>query len=142
MGTLRDKILAARELPRQEVETPEWAPFGVPSVHVRGFTVAEAERYGEVSTASGPDGKPLTNSSIIAMLCASLIVDETGERVFTEDDAEALKAMPVSVVNRIVQAGLRQSGLETTDGNPSKGDQGEPSSSGSPLSSVSPIPTT
>lgn len=132
MGTLRDKILAARELPRQEVATPEWAPFGVPSVHVRGFTVAEAEQYGELSNGGGPDGTPLTNSSIVAMLCASLIVDEAGERVFTDADVDELKSMPVSVVNRIVQAGLRQSGLDTDGANPSTGEGTERSSSGSP----------
>ena len=136
MGTLRDQILAARELPRRRVDTPEWAPFGVPFVHVRGFTVAEAEQYGEIST-NGQDGKPVANSRIITMLCATQIVDEVGERIFTDDDADSLKDMPVSVVNRIVGAILEQSGSGTNGENPSKGDQEEPSSSDSPSLSES-----
>jgi hypothetical protein len=137
MGTLRDKILAARELPRQEVETPEWAPFGVPSVHVRGFTVAEAAEYAELTNGDGP----VENMRMATKVCVNFSVDENGERIFDDGDEELLQDMAVSVITRIVVAVNRQSGFGQ-DENPSKGDQQEPSSSGSPLRSVSQTLTT
>lgn len=137
MGTLRDKILAARELPRQEVATPEWAPFGVPSVHVRGFTVAEAAEYADLVDGDG-DKTTLKATKV----CTMVIVDEEGNRVFTEEnDAEMLQDMAVSVIGRIIQAANEASGF-TPEANPSTGDLNEPSSSGSPSPSVSQTLTT
>jgi hypothetical protein len=132
MGTLRDKILAARELPRQEVATPEWAPFGVPSVHVRGFTVAEAAEYAELTNGDGP----VENMRMATKVCVNFTVDENGERVFTDEDAELLQGMAVSVITRIVVAVNRQSGFGQEE-NPSMGDQDGQSSSDSPLPSGS-----
>jgi hypothetical protein len=132
MGTLRDKILAARELPRQEVETPEWAPFGVPSVHVRGFTVAEAAEYAELTNGDGP----VENMHLATKVCVNFTVDENGERVFDDGDEALLQGMAVSVITRIVVAVNRQSGFDREE-NPSTGDQNELSSSGSPSSSGS-----
>jgi hypothetical protein len=45
MGGIRDKILAADDLPREQVQTDEWAPFGVPFVFVRGLSAAERDKW-------------------------------------------------------------------------------------------------
>ena len=127
MGSLRDAILSARELPRQEVATPEWAPSGVPTVHVRGFTVAEAEMYRKMSESDDTDA-----ATFIASLCARVVVDDAGEQVFTDDDTEALKELSSTAVNRVVNMALQLAANGPEETNPSKGDRTGSSSTGSP----------
>ena len=45
MGTLRDAILNAQDLPTEEVATDEWGAFGFPTVRVRGLTAGEREKW-------------------------------------------------------------------------------------------------
>lgn len=140
MGTLRDAILAANDLPTEEVDVPEWAPFiGAPTVRVRGLTAAERDEWDKARTVVASNGlrRPnpkLTNASArFAVLC---MVDENGQRIFADDDVEALATSKSSrVIERIVEVGLRLSGMVDEDTNPSKGDQGADSSPESPLPS-------
>jgi hypothetical protein len=137
MGSLRDAILAADDLPREQVSTPEWAPSGAPYVYVRGLTAAERDEYEQGLTERGPDGKVQARSSmknLRAHFVVRVVVDENGERVFADGDVKALGEKSAAIVDRLWEKGRELSGMATVEEeeNPSTGDQDEPSSSDSP----------
>lgn len=147
MGSLRDQILAADDLPRAVVETPEWAPSGVPSVHVRGLTAAERDQYEQGLTERAKDGsvRPKANlKNLRASFVMRIVVDENGERVFSDGDVEALGAKSAVVLDRLWEKGRELSGMarEETEENPSSGDQEDSDSSDSPSLQAVPTPTT
>jgi hypothetical protein len=135
MGALRDKILAAKELPVEQVQTDEWAPSGVPFVRVRGLTAAEREQWerwvGDV------DGEK--NTYIREKLVAMTVLDDEhpDQPAFSRKDIEDLSDLSSSAIMRIWDAARRLSGMQTeaelaSQVNPSKGDQGAQDSPDSP----------
>lgn len=135
MGALRDKILAAKELPTEQVQTDEWAPFGVPFVRVRGLTAAEREEWER--WVGDADGKKQTfiREKLVAM---TVLDDEHPDQpAFSRKDLEDLSALSSSAIVRIWDAARRLSGMQTeaelqAQINPSNGDQDEQDSSDSP----------
>jgi hypothetical protein len=71
-------------------------------VCVASLTVAEADQI----RGLGEDGIPAGLK--IAILC---VCDESGKRLFTMDDVEALKAMPATAIGAIATAALKHNGL-------------------------------
>lgn len=86
----RDAILGARDLPTKEVPVPEWGG----SVYVRPLSVAEAEHLMTLG-----EGK-----SYQVTLAAQTICDADGNRVFTNEDVEALMKKSAMAITRIVVA--------------------------------------
>ena len=64
MGSLRDNILSASDLAREQVETPEWEPAGVPAVFVRALTAAERDQFEQGLVERTPDGGVRTKTKI------------------------------------------------------------------------------
>jgi len=143
MTNMREAILTAADLPFEEVDTPEWAPFGVPSVRVRGLSAAERDAWEMSLTQQDGKGRVQVGNlrNVRASFVAKIVVDEDGERVFTDRDARELGKRNAIVINRIWLMGRELSGMneeEDGDENPSEGDQDEYSSSESPSPSESP----
>ena len=132
--SLREKILAAEDLPTEEVETPAWAPFGVPTVRVRGLSAAQREEWEQ---SVSPNGQPRRSTTIRASFVALCVVDpDTGEQAFTSRDVKELAGKNANTIMELWNVGRRLSGMvtedETDEENPSTGDQEESSSSESP----------
>lgn len=135
MGSLRDAILAAEDLPREQVQTDEWAPFGVPFVFVRGLTSAERDAYELSLTVAGPNGGRMQRpnlKNIRTAFVVKIVVDESGERIFTDKDVEELGKKNARVIDHLWEVGRRMSGMTDEEVNPSKGDQEDSNSSDSP----------
>ena len=132
MGTLRDAILNAEDLPTEEVATDEWGAFGFPTVRVRGLTAGEREKWER--SVGDFDGKKQT--MVRERLVALTVVDENGNPEFNESDVKMLSQRSSQVIVRLFDAARRLSGMQTEaeleEANPSKGDQGDDSSSDSP----------
>jgi len=130
MGTLRDTILGVQDLPIEEVQTDEWAPFGVPFVRVRGLTATEREKW-ERSLPDDENSKKITH--IRERLVVLTVVDADGKPEFQDADVKALGDLSAQVITRVFNAARRLSGMLTeaeleAQANPSLGDQGgEPS---------------
>jgi hypothetical protein len=133
MGTLRDAILNAQDLPTEEVATDEWGAFGFPTVRVRGLTAGEREKW-ERSVGGEDNSKRPT--MIRERLVAMTVVDADGKPEFTEGDLKALSNQSSQVIVRLFDAARRLSGMQTEEeleaANPSKGDPEDDSSSDSP----------
>lgn len=132
MGALRDKILAAQDLPTEQVQTDEWAPFGVPFVHVRGLTAAERENWER--WVGNTDKK---QTGIREKLVVMTVVDEEGQPVFSRSDVQELGKLSSQMIMRLWDVARRLSGMQTeaellAQENPSSGDQDELDSPDSP----------
>jgi hypothetical protein len=90
----RDAILGLDDLPREEVNIPEWGG----SVYVRALTGAERDQLERMIS------KDSVSRAAIAALC---VVDAKGERLFSAKDVDKLATKHGSALERIVSAALR-----------------------------------
>jgi hypothetical protein len=133
----RASILAVQDLPRELVEVPEWGG----AVYVRAMTALERDAF-EASFVKG-QGKRAQVSllNVRAKLVVRTIVDEQGNRIFEDGDAEALGAKSASAVNRAFEAAARLSGITEQDEadlmGESGGESSEPLRFDSPATSAS-----
>lgn len=107
----RDAILAPRALKRETVDVPELGG----TVVIQELTAAERDAF-EASCVKrkGKKTEPdITN--IRAKLVVQAARDEAGARLFTDQDAAAIGALPASTVNRLFEVASRLSGLTEED---------------------------
>ena len=135
-------ILAAQDLQTEDVEVPEWGG----AVRVRSFTGRERDAF-EASMVRG-DGKDrkvdLTNMR--ARLVGLTVIDETGQRLFTDEEVDLLGAKSGAALDRVFAIAQKLNGLSGADVEEfSKNSNGVPSAvstSDSALPSDSTTPTT
>jgi hypothetical protein len=89
----RDVILAADDLPRREVQVPEWGG----SVYVRALNGAERDQLERMVSSDS-----ISRAALVA-LCT---VDEAGERMFSDKDVAALAQKNGAALGRIVTAAM------------------------------------
>lgn len=107
----RDQILTARDIATETVPVPEWGG----EVLVRGMSGTERDAF-EASVVSMRDGKPAVDvRGIRAKVVAACVVGEDGQRLFGEDDVEALGQKSAQALNRVFEAAQRLSGLTKED---------------------------
>ena len=134
-------ILAAQDLQTEDVEVPEWGG----AVRVRSFTGRERDAF-EASMVRG-DGKDrkvdLTNMR--ARLVGLTVIDETGQRLFTDKEVDLLGAKSGAALDRVFAIAQKLNGLSGADVEEfSKNSNGVPSAvsiSDSALPSDSTTPT-
>jgi hypothetical protein len=80
----KSQILAANDLPTQDVDVPEWGG----TVRVRGMTGKERDAFiGSINTGKG---KPNVDA-IQARLLSIALVNEDGTRMFSDAEMDALQ---------------------------------------------------
>ena len=131
MALSREHILNTSDLPREEVQVPEWGG----SVFVRCLTGTERDA---IEARYARDGQ----KNLRAQVAAASICDEAGKALFTVADVEALGRKSVSALDRISTVSNRLSKFSGKDveelaGNSSANPPGG-SASGSPESSDAP----
>lgn len=107
----RDAILKAQDLPVEEVEVSEWG--GV--VRVRGLTGAERDAFEQSIVEQRGKNTRMNLRNIRAKLVALTVVDENGNRIFSDEDAEALGKKSAAALDRIFAVAQRLSGLRPED---------------------------
>ena len=135
-------ILTANDLKSEDVEVPEWGG----AVRVRSFTGRERDAF-EASMVRG-DGRDrkvdLTNMR--ARLVGLTVIDETGQRLFTDEEVDLLGAKSGAALDRVFAIAQKLNGLSGTDVEElAKNSSGVPSAvstSASALPSGSPTLTT
>lgn len=107
----REAILAAEDLPRELVEVPEWGG----AVYVRALTGAERDQFeASIVEQRGRDVR-MNMRNIRAKLVALTVVDEDGQRIFTDDDVAALGGKSAAALDRLFAVAQRLSGLSKED---------------------------
>jgi hypothetical protein len=97
----RDQILAAQDLPFEDVEIPEWGG----QVRIRALTGREVE----VLTRAQAKGEEVSIIKLALPLC---LIDEDGNRLFTDEDMEALWEKNAAILLRLGVIALKISNLD------------------------------
>lgn len=98
----RESILATLDLPITIVDVPEWS--ACPRVYVRTLKAIEAE-----SLADWAKGN---TRNFLGRAAALFISDEHGNRLFVDEDADALGEKNPTALKRIVEAAMHHNGLD------------------------------
>jgi len=106
----RKAILEVSDLQIVSVDVPEWGG----AVYVRGLRGRERDQY-EESLLDERRAKGVSYDNARAKLLVRCIVDEHGERLFRDDDADALGAKSAVVLDRLFAIASRLSGLSPGD---------------------------
>lgn len=103
---LRDKILAAQDIPTETVTIPEWDV----TLLVKGMSAGD--RIELMQTAFDVNTGQVNMSIVypdVAVACA--FDPETGEPVFTDEDKTAILSKSSAAVEKLANVGLRLSGI-------------------------------
>lgn len=111
---LRQMILAADDLPREYVATPEWAA-ACAGVWVRVMTAAERDAYEASCIERRGDNYERNLANVRAKLVCRCAVDEAGNRIFADADAEALGRKSAAVLDRLYETASRLNRLRAKD---------------------------
>jgi hypothetical protein len=149
MALNRDAILGAVDVQTEKVDVPEWGG----DVIVRGLTGDELDNFQGSVRQFRPtfDGKGmeavLVQEGMRAKLLVKCLIDENGDRLFTDQDAPALGAKNGSVIDKLYDVAARLSGLSEEEqaeleGNSAAGtDSGGSTSSSPEMSFTAPSPS-
>ena len=104
-------ILTAIDLQTEDVEVPEWGG----AVRVRSFTGRERDAFeASMVRGEGRDRKvDLTNMR--ARLVGLTVIDETGQRLFTDDEVDLLGAKSGAALDRVFAVAQKLNGLSGAD---------------------------
>ena len=104
-------ILTANDLQTEDVEVPEWGG----AVRVRSFTGRERDAFeSSMVRGEGRDRKvDLTNMR--ARLVGLTVIDETGQRLFTDDEVDLLGAKSGAALDRVFAIAQKLNGLSGAD---------------------------
>jgi L-ascorbate metabolism protein UlaG (beta-lactamase superfamily) len=108
----REAILAADDLPSEDVDVPEWGG----TVRVQGLSgKARDEYFTSMAVIRGGQvvGQDTRNTS--ARLVAQCLVGEDGQTLFTPGDIDLLGAKSAAALGRVFEVAARLSGLEESD---------------------------
>lgn len=103
---LRDKILAAEDIPSETLEVKEW---GV-TLLLKGMTAGE--RIKLMQNAYDQTTQQVNMAAVYPDVVVSCVHDpDTGEALFTMADRDALMAKSSAAIESIAAVGLRLSGI-------------------------------
>ena len=107
----KEAILQAQDLPTELVPVPEWGG----EILVRGLTGAERDAFEQSIVEQRGKSTRINLRNLRAKLVAMTVVDEQGNRLFSDDEAEALGRKSAAALNRVFEVAQRLSGLRPED---------------------------
>jgi len=107
MSLTRDQILAAPDLKTESVPVPEWGG----EVLVRMMTASERDDFEAKLFVGEGEKRRVNQKDFRARLCAIVLVDDKGERLFKVDDVELLGRKSAAALERVFEVAQRINGL-------------------------------
>lgn len=107
----KSEILSAADTASETVEVPEWGG----TVAIRGMTGCERDAWEAWCFSKREEWGTAIGPNIRAAVLVRTIVDESGVRVFSEDDVESLGGKSGAVVDRLYGVAARLSGISAKD---------------------------
>lgn len=108
--SIKDKALARRgQRQLQKVEMPDW---GEP-VYIKGMSAAEKDDFEAAQVSLNAKGKALHNFR--ARLVVATACDEQGNRVFSDEDVDALGELPAKDVAKLFDVATKLNGMSKED---------------------------
>ena len=106
MALTKEQILAADDLALHEVEVPEWGG----TVLVRTMTGLERDKF-----ETDQYVRDVGTDDVRARLCAICICDESRNRLFSDDEVEALGAKSAKALERVFEVVKTINGFSAGD---------------------------
>jgi hypothetical protein len=103
---IRAAILGSDDLAREPIDVP-W-DLGDEKLYVRALTTNEKDEYYAMTM---PTGEFRWTTRLQASLLVKVIVNEAGERIFDDADAEALGQKSAAALSKVFDATMRLSGM-------------------------------
>lgn len=122
----KDQILKAKDLKTEEVSVPEWGG----EVLVRGLTGQGRDSFEMKIGLARKSGK--TIDDFRSSLVARCLVDEEGERLFTDKEVEQLGRKSGAALDRVANVIKELSGMNEGDTKEAAEDFGEAAGDDSP----------
>jgi hypothetical protein len=113
---LRARLLAAKDIPSEQVTIPEWDNI---TLEIRGMTGAQQVKCSAAAMVPGNNGdEPTRDNDKLTrlMLLKSLFDPATGHPVLEDTDEDALWEKSVTVLNRLALIMLRLNGMDDKTG--------------------------
>ena len=111
MTNLRDIILSADDTTSEVVEVPQW---GDVKIEVRGMTGRDRAAF--LSSYTDPDTGRVNWSMLYpSLITASAFDPDTGERIFNDEDGDAINGKSGAALEKVAQVALRLSGMQQED---------------------------
>jgi hypothetical protein len=108
----REAILAADDQKTEKVEVPEWGGC----VYVRSMSAYDRDQYeAEQTNLKKEGGDAIDLRNFRARLVARTACDADGNRLFTNEDAEALGSKSALAMSRLFKVASRLNGLTDKD---------------------------
>lgn len=102
----REQILQCDDLPKETVKVPEWGG----EVQVRTMTGTDRDAF-EASLISKEVGKEGRLENVRARLVSLAVCDESGNRLFGDEDVAALGAKSAKALDRVFAVAQRLNGI-------------------------------
>jgi hypothetical protein len=107
----RAAILGNTNLRTEVVQVPEWSG----AVNVRELTGSERDSFEASIVDLKSAGGDVNADNIRAKLVARTVVDDAGERLFTDDDVAELGKLSAGALSRVYNVAARLSGITADD---------------------------
>ena len=107
----RDDILKRDDLKKELVSVSEWGG----DVYVRCMTGPERESWENDSYSMKGKNIEINKENFRARLLVRVLVDEKGERLFSDQDISALGAKSAKVLDQLFSVAMRLNGLSKED---------------------------
>lgn len=107
----RDQIRNVTDIATETVFIQEWQA----SVIVRGMSGSERDAFEQSNIVGKGKNRDVNFRNYRAKLVIWSVVDEKGDRLFSETDAEWLGAKSAAALSRIVDVASRLSGISDSD---------------------------
>jgi hypothetical protein len=107
--SLKDQIQSAQDLKSEPVEVPEWGC----QVYIKTMNGIERDKW-EALAYSAPGTRKVIDEYWESLLLHT-IVDENGERVFSDSDLGILRGKSSKVIGRLFDKAAKQNGIRKED---------------------------
>lgn len=111
MMLTREAILASQDIKTERVEVPEWGGY----VWVKGLSAHEREQFELAATFERDGQRQVSWGQLQARLVAMTVVDEHGERLFSDADVAILATKSAQAIMRIFAVAQRLAALRAED---------------------------
>lgn len=107
----KEAILKANDLVTKIVDVPEWEG----EVIIRSFTAAERDTWDACLFIDNGKERKMNYRNVRARLLALTLIDEEGNRLFSEEDIELLGGKSGAVLDRLFTVACELNGLGAND---------------------------
>lgn len=111
MALSKDVILAKDDLIKEKVEIPEWGGY----VFVRCLTGTERDDFESSLISQKGTSKSSNFKNLRAKLVALTVVDDEGNRIFTDADVPALGKKNAAILDMLFDKAQELSGFKKQD---------------------------